>query len=147
MWKTACLPWHAAQQCRQAEGFWGYTLYHSMSSNAWPEESFLWFLFNFLIFFWSLRGEIQKTWPSPYDLCNLVVKLSNLSLRRMVLGKWGLLFTCLEHKRNIRIFFWEYNSGKVTTGEHFLSCSGWLLPLEFVQFSWRSVLQANILCA
>lgn len=79
---------------------------------TWPEEFFLWFLFHFLIFFWSLRGGIQKTWPSSYALHNLVVKLSSLSLRRMTLGKWGLLFTCLEHKRNIGIFFWEYNSDK-----------------------------------
>lgn len=80
--------------------------------STWPEESFLWFLFHFLIFFWSLWGGIQKTWPSSYVLHNLVVKLSNVSLRRRALGKWGLLFTCLEHKNNIRIFFWEYNSDK-----------------------------------
>lgn len=79
---------------------------------TWPEESFLWFLFHFLIFLSSLRGRIQKTWPSPYALHNLVVKLNSLSLRRMTLGKWRLLFTCLEDKSNIRIFFWEYNSDK-----------------------------------
>lgn len=114
--KPACLPWHAAQHCGQGKGFWGFTLHHTMLSNTlcstWPEEPFLWFSFHFLIFFWSLWGGIQKTWPSSYDLHNSVVKLSSLSLRRRALGKWGLLFTCLEHKNNIRIFFWEYNSDK-----------------------------------